>query len=93
MSSLVLFPPYRAEHIGSLKRPSELLQKRAALERGEISEEDLRPVVDKAVKAVVEMQREIGIKAITDGEFRRFVNLFVQTSRSLLTDYLQPSIF
>ena len=91
--SLHLNPPFRADHIGSLKRPSELLQKRAALERGEISEEDLRPVVDKAVKAVVEMQREIGIKAITDGEFRRFVNLFVQTSRSLLTDYLQPSIF
>ncbi|EJD04082.1 UROD/MetE-like protein [Fomitiporia mediterranea MF3/22] len=66
-----LFPPYRAEHIGSLKRPAELLQKRAAFEKGEVTQDDLKPIEDSAIKAIIEMQREIGIKAMTDGEFRR----------------------
>lgn len=71
MSSPVLFPPYRAEHLGSLKRPVELLKKREQFDKGECTKEDLRPLEDKAIKAIVEMQREVGIKAITDGEFRR----------------------
>ncbi|KAL5534368.1 hypothetical protein ACEPAG_830 [Sanghuangporus baumii] len=71
MPTPVLFPPYRAEHLGSLKRPAELLQKRTAFEKGECTKEDLKPIEDKAIKAIVEMQREVGIKAITDGEFRR----------------------
>lgn len=66
-----LFPPYRAEHLGSLKRPKELLEKRAQLEKGEISQAELTPVEDKAIKAILEVQREAGLKALTDGEFRR----------------------
>ncbi|THH11224.1 hypothetical protein EW145_g811 [Phellinidium pouzarii] len=64
-------PPYRAEHIGSLKRPAELLQKRDAFEADNLTREELTAVEDKAIKAVVDLQREVGIKAITDGEFRR----------------------
>ncbi|KAI5121276.1 hypothetical protein M0805_002321 [Coniferiporia weirii] len=71
MSSPVLSPPYRAEHLGSLKRPAELLQKRDAFEAGSLSRDELTLVEDKAVKAIVNMQRDAGIKAITDGEFRR----------------------
>ncbi|KAH8120189.1 UROD/MetE-like protein [Phellopilus nigrolimitatus] len=71
MSSPVLFPPYRAEHLGSLKRPAELLQTRAAFEKGEATRDELTAVEDKAVKAIIEVQRATGIKSITDGEFRR----------------------
>lgn len=67
----VLFPPYRADHIGSLKRPSELLQKRAAFEKGTATKDELKAVELTAIKNIVEVQREVGIKAITDGEFGR----------------------
>ncbi|OCB90119.1 UROD/MetE-like protein [Sanghuangporus baumii] len=66
MPTPVLFPPYRAEHLGSLKRPAQLLQKRAAFEKGGCTNEDLKPIEDKAINAIVDMQREVGMKAITD---------------------------
>lgn len=71
MSTPRLNPPFRAEHLGSLKRPLELLAKRAALDKKEISAEDLRLEEDKAIAEIVQMQRDAGIKSITDGEFRR----------------------
>lgn len=71
MSSSKLFPPYRGEALGSLKRPRELLERRALLEKGEISQVDIKPTEDKAISSIIEMQREAGLKAITDGEFRR----------------------
>ena len=49
-------------YAGSLKRPAELLAKRAAFDKGEVSAEDLRAVEDKAIAGIVEMQREAGIK-------------------------------
>jgi hypothetical protein len=70
---LHLSPPFRAEHIGSLKRPNELLQKRALLDQGKITREELGQVEDKYVDQIVKLQRDIGIKAVTDGEFRRWV--------------------
>ncbi|KAF8592041.1 UROD/MetE-like protein [Ramaria rubella] len=66
-----LFPPFRAEHIGSLKRPDELLQKRVELDQGKITLAELQVVEDKYISEIVKLQREIGIKAVTDGEFRR----------------------
>ncbi|KZT63901.1 UROD/MetE-like protein [Daedalea quercina L-15889] len=66
-----LFPPFRADHIGSLKRPAKLLAKRKELDDGKCTAEELKVVEDEAVTAIVEMQREVGIKAISDGEFRR----------------------
>ncbi|KAF8532457.1 UROD/MetE-like protein [Gautieria morchelliformis] len=72
MSSLLhLRPPFRAEHIGSLKRPDELLQKRAQLDQGKISPAELQIVEDNYIAEIVAQQRNIGIKAVTDGEFRR----------------------
>ena len=70
-----LFPPFRADHIGSLKRPKELLDKRELFDQGKATQDDLKPTEDKAIASIVQMQRDAGIKAITDGEFRRSVSL------------------
>ncbi|KDQ63463.1 hypothetical protein JAAARDRAFT_169300 [Jaapia argillacea MUCL 33604] len=70
-SPLKLAPPFRADHIGSLKRPADLLQKRAEFDGQKCTAEELRKVEDKAIIDIVEMQRQVGIKSITDGEFRR----------------------
>lgn len=69
--SLRLNPPFRADHIGSLKRPAKLLEKRKAFDDKTCTQEELTVVEDEAIAAIVQMQREAGIKAITDGEFRR----------------------
>src|SRR5204862_5544389 len=64
-------PPFRADHVGSLLRPPELLKARAEREEGRISAEDLRAVEDGAIRDMVHMQAELGLKGVTDGEFRR----------------------
>ncbi|GAA5853719.1 hypothetical protein JCM8547_007423 [Rhodosporidiobolus lusitaniae] len=64
-------PPFRSDHIGSLKRPLDLLAKRADYDAGKCSRDELKQVEDEAIKAEVERQRQAGIKAFTDGEFRR----------------------
>jgi 5-methyltetrahydropteroyltriglutamate--homocysteine methyltransferase len=64
-------PPYRADHVGSLLRPPELLQAREDHARGQIDDEALRAVEDEAIRDVVRMQQEVGLKTATDGEFRR----------------------
>ncbi|KAI0686217.1 UROD/MetE-like protein [Earliella scabrosa] len=69
--TLKLKPPFRAEHCGSLKRPEKLLAKRKEFDTGKCTQEDLTPVEDEAIREVITMQREVGIKSITDGEFRR----------------------
>ena len=71
MSVNILNPPYRAEQIGSLKRPNTLLEKRVQFDNKEISQEELAVVEDEAITEIIKMQREAGIKAMTDGEFRR----------------------
>ncbi|MDQ4002650.1 MAG: 5-methyltetrahydropteroyltriglutamate--homocysteine S-methyltransferase [Actinomycetota bacterium] len=64
-------PPFRADHVGSLLRPPELLQAREDFAAGRISAEDLRGVEDEAIREVVRMQEEVGLQSATDGEFRR----------------------
>ena len=66
-----LNPPFRADHIGSLKRPAKLLQKRKELDDGKTTRAELKVVEDDAIRNIIQMQRETGIKSITDGEFRR----------------------
>lgn len=70
-ASLHLSPPFRAEHVGSLLRPAALFQKREALENNLCSQQDLKDLEDDAIKHVVKLQKEVGIKTITDGEQRR----------------------
>ncbi|MCL1075264.1 5-methyltetrahydropteroyltriglutamate--homocysteine S-methyltransferase [Shewanella dokdonensis] len=70
MSSAVPLP-FRAEHVGSFLRPDYLLQARAAFASGSIDAAQLRQVEDRAIAEVIGMQRDVGLKVITDGEFRR----------------------
>jgi 5-methyltetrahydropteroyltriglutamate--homocysteine methyltransferase len=69
--STTLGPPFRADHVGSLLRPPELLRARAGLEAGRLPAEELRRIEDEAIRDVVRMQEEIGLEGVTDGEFRR----------------------
>lgn len=62
---------YRADHIGSFLRPQYLLEARARFAKGEIDAEQLRAVEDKAITEIVKFQEDVGLKTITDGEFRR----------------------
>ena len=64
-------PPFRADHVGSLLRPPELLRARADHAEGRISAAQLRRVEDEAIRRVVRLQEEAGLQGITDGEFRR----------------------
>src|SRR5215218_3959726 len=64
-------PPFRADHVGSLLRPPGLLRAREDRAAGRISGEELRAVEDAAIRDVVAMQREVGLRSATDGEFRR----------------------
>lgn len=60
-------PPFRADHVGSLLRPPELLRAR----NSGLPPEQLRAVEDAAIRDIVRMQRQVGLQSATDGEFRR----------------------
>jgi 5-methyltetrahydropteroyltriglutamate--homocysteine methyltransferase len=64
-------PPFRADHVGSLLRPPELVRAREHFAAGRIDAAELRGVEDDAIRAAVRMQEEVGLRAATDGEFRR----------------------
>jgi 5-methyltetrahydropteroyltriglutamate--homocysteine methyltransferase len=64
-------PPFRADHVGSLLRPRELLDARARSAAGEIDAAELRGIEDQAIADVVRLQRDVGLHTATDGEFRR----------------------
>jgi 5-methyltetrahydropteroyltriglutamate--homocysteine methyltransferase len=64
-------PPFRADHVGSLLRPAALKAARAKRERGEISTEELTAVEDREIANVIRKQEAVGLKSVTDGEFRR----------------------
>jgi 5-methyltetrahydropteroyltriglutamate--homocysteine methyltransferase len=65
-------PPYRADIVGSFLRPEAVKAARKAhYDDGTLSAEGLREVEDKAIADVIRMQEEAGLKAVTDGEFRR----------------------
>ena len=64
-------PPFRADHVGSLIRPRALIQARQDMKRGLIDAAALRAIEDRAIRDAVRLQQEIGLEAVTDGEFRR----------------------
>src|SRR5580700_1163274 len=64
-------PPFRADHVGSLLRPPELLRARADHQAGKIDAAALRAAEDKAIRDGVALQQGLGLKGITDGEMRR----------------------
>jgi 5-methyltetrahydropteroyltriglutamate--homocysteine methyltransferase len=64
--------PYRADHVGSLLRPDSVKAARKGhYEDGTVSAQELKAVEDEAIRDVVALQESVGLKAVTDGEFRR----------------------
>src|SRR5436309_2783576 len=64
-------PPFRADHVGSLLRPAALKEARAKRERGELGADELKAIEDREIAQVIKRQEEVGLKSVTDGEFRR----------------------
>ena len=65
-------PPFRADHVGSFLRPKYLLDAREEFfVKKSITAAQLRAVEDKAITEIVKFQQDVGLKSITDGEFRR----------------------
>src|SRR5215471_3658615 len=70
MSSRTI-PPFRADHVGSLLRPPELLRARDDFASGRLRADQLRMIEDAVISDIVRRQEEIGLRAATDGEQRR----------------------
>jgi 5-methyltetrahydropteroyltriglutamate--homocysteine methyltransferase len=64
-------PPFRADHVGSLLRPPALKEARAKREKGELSAQAVKEIEDREIAAAIRKQEAIGLKAVTDGEYRR----------------------
>jgi 5-methyltetrahydropteroyltriglutamate--homocysteine methyltransferase len=64
-------PPFRADHVGSLIRPDALIKAREQAEKKAISDAELKPIQQAAIREVVRMQEELGLKVVTDGEYNR----------------------
>src|SRR5258707_12731446 len=64
-------PPFRADHVGSLLRPPEVLRARDDFAAGRIGAGELRGIEDAAIREVVRRQQEAGLRSATDGELRR----------------------
>lgn len=85
-SNLHRNPPFRAEHLGSLLRPEELLKIRTDVDNGKAQQQQLTSIEDTAVKAIVETQINLGFHSISDGEYRRHSILSISLSLSRPTD-------
>jgi len=74
-------PPFHADHVGSLLRPRALIEARHKVREGRMAASELRAMEDRAIHEVVRFQEDIGLPAVTDGEFRRgaFFSHFVKT--------------
>ncbi len=64
-------PPFRADHVGSLLRPAAIKEAREKHATGEIDDHALEAIEDREIERVIKKQEEIGLQAVTDGEFRR----------------------
>ena len=64
-------PPFRADHVGSLLRPRAIQDARRRRLSGEISANELKAIEDREIAAVIRKQEDVGLRAVTDGEFRR----------------------
>lgn len=67
-----LTPPFRADHVGSLLRPKSVVDARKKFyEEKSISADDLKGIEDEAIRDAIKLQENVGLKAVTDGEYRR----------------------
>lgn len=67
----MMTPPFKADHVGSFLRPERLQTARAQFAEGKLAAEELRGIEDDCIREVVKRQEDVGLKGITDGEFRR----------------------
>src|SRR5919202_1078794 len=66
-------PPFRVDHVGSFPRPKTVTDAAHQARAGQLSPEGFRQVQDAAIRDVVRFQEELGLRSITDGEYRRRV--------------------
>ncbi|MGH7931807.1 MAG: 5-methyltetrahydropteroyltriglutamate--homocysteine S-methyltransferase [Candidatus Binataceae bacterium] len=66
-----LNPPFRAEHVGSLLRPPDLIGAFNAHNRGQLDDARFREIQDRCIIDAIRLQEEAGLNSISDGEFRR----------------------
>ena len=71
MTQATISLPAHYDHVGSFLRPRYLLEAREQEDSGAITPEQLRLVEDRAISEIVKFQEDVGLKSITDGEFRR----------------------
>jgi 5-methyltetrahydropteroyltriglutamate--homocysteine methyltransferase len=71
LAALRTAPPFRADHVGSLLRPHELHELREKVRLGQADAPVLGQAEDRLIREVVKLQEDLGLQAITDGEFRR----------------------
>ena len=64
-------PPFRYDIVGSFLRPEVLKEKREAFAAGKAAAAELKEAEDTAIRDLVAKEKEVGLKAVTDGEFRR----------------------
>ena len=64
-------PPFRADHVGSILRSAPLKEARIKRQKGEIDAAALKAVEDAEIIKIIRKQEEVGLKGITDGEYRR----------------------
>lgn len=79
---------YRADHLGSLLRPPELLEARTAHDQGRMSLAELRQREDQAILQALQLQRQVGIDVYSDGEYRRrwFAAAFEDSVEGIIED-------
>lgn len=71
MTKTLIKAPFRADHVGSLLRPERIHKARKDFHGGNISEQELHAIETEEIKKIVDKQIEVGLQAVTDGEFRR----------------------
>jgi len=71
MTNTAANTPFRADHVGSLLRPERIHNARKDFRDGNIAHEELHQIETEEIKKIVDKQIEVGLQAVTDGEFRR----------------------
>ena len=64
-------PPFRADHVGSILRSAPVKEARAKREKGAIGAAELKAIEDREIEKIIKKQEEVGLHAVTDGEYRR----------------------
>lgn len=82
------YPIFRADHVGSFLRPKSLLAAREQFAANKIDIEQLRLIENREITEIIKFQEEVGIRSLTDGEFRRtYFHLdFLQQLGGVTTD-------